>query len=94
MRASGNSVGAKWNPPSFGALETGTGNAARALYQESLLGTIDVGKRADLILLEANPLERIENVARRAGVLLRGRWLSEAELQRRMREVAQRVARE
>jgi len=78
----------------YEALQTATDNPARALRQESLLGTIDVGKRADLILLEANPLEGVENVARRAGVLVRGRWLTEAELQRRLAEVARRVVHE
>jgi imidazolonepropionase-like amidohydrolase len=38
----------------YEALRTGTVNAARALHLEAELGTIDVGKRADLVLLDAN----------------------------------------
>jgi hypothetical protein len=38
------------------------------------------GKRADLILITANPLDAVKNVARRAGVMVRGVWRSESEL--------------
>ena len=45
------------------------------------VGTIAVGQRADLILLDGNPLEDVTNVERWSGVMARGRWLSEARLQ-------------
>ena len=48
------------------------------------MGTVDVGKRADLILLEADPLLDVHNVAKRAGVMLRGHWYSENELRTRL----------
>lgn len=38
-------------------------------------GTIEPGKRADLILLEKNPLENVGNVSNPLGVMVRGRWL-------------------
>ncbi|HJU89838.1 MAG TPA: amidohydrolase family protein [Gemmatimonadaceae bacterium] len=47
-------------------------------------GTIEPGKRADLILLDANPLDDIGNVRRSAGVMVRGRWLDRAEIDRRL----------
>ncbi len=34
----------------------------------------------DLVLLKADPLENIANVGRPAGVMVRGRWLPEAQL--------------
>jgi len=40
--------------------------------------------RGDPILLEANPLEDVGNIQRRAGVVVDGRWLSEEEIQRRL----------
>jgi imidazolonepropionase-like amidohydrolase len=44
-------------------------------------GTVAVGQRADLILVHSNPLEDLAHLARRAGVMVRGRWLPEAEIQ-------------
>ena len=44
-------------------------------------GTVAVGQRANLVLLTGNPLEDIGNTSRRAGVMVRGRWFSEDELQ-------------
>ncbi len=53
-------------------------------------GTIERGKRADLVLLEANPLDDIANTEKRAGVMVRGRWLPEAELKKMLDEIAPR----
>ena len=55
-------------------------------------GTVAVGRRADLILLNTNPLEDISNVADRAGVMVRGRWFSESYIQERLERIAQRFA--
>jgi hypothetical protein len=49
---------------------------------------VEVGRRADLILLDANPLTSVANVQRRAGVMVRGLWLPEAELQQRLEQLA------
>jgi imidazolonepropionase-like amidohydrolase len=65
----------------YEALRAGTRDAAIAMGKQDEFGTIAEGLRADLLLLEANPFEDITNVERRAGVMLRGRWMSEAELQ-------------
>jgi imidazolonepropionase-like amidohydrolase len=43
-------------------------------------GTVTPGARADLLLLEADPLADVRNAARRVGVVLRGRWLPAAAL--------------
>jgi len=56
-------------------------NAARFLGTATNSGTIAPGKMADLVLLEADPLQNINNVFRQAGVILHGCWLPEAELQ-------------
>lgn len=60
----------------YEVLRTGTVNVARHLNTEHVAGTVAVGKRADLLLLEANPLERVGAVADNAGVMIDGRWLS------------------
>jgi len=67
----------------YQALETGTSNVARFLGTEEF-GTVQQGRRADLILLDANPLENIANVNRIAGVMVRGRWLSRADIDQRL----------
>lgn len=65
-------------------LQSGTVNVAeyvrRILGQEAAFGTIAVGQEADLVLLDANPLASIANLARRSGVMVRGRWVPQAEL--------------
>lgn len=43
-------------------------------------GTLEEGSEADLVLLSANPLADIDNAKTIAGVMLKGRWLSSAEL--------------
>jgi hypothetical protein len=78
--------------PAYVALEAGTRNPAAFFGQEAEFGSIGVGKRADLLLLEGDPLEDIRNVHRQAGVMLRGRWLPKAEIDRRLDEIAAKWA--
>jgi imidazolonepropionase-like amidohydrolase len=73
-------------------LAAGTRDVAVHLDLADESGTIAVGKRADLLLLEADPLADVGNVARRAGVMLNGRWLDAAELDRRLADVADAYA--
>jgi imidazolonepropionase-like amidohydrolase len=44
------------------------------------LGSVTPGKVADLVLLDANPLQDITNSRRVHGVMVNGRWLSREEL--------------
>src|SRR6266536_1695792 len=62
------------------ALQTATLNPARFFGVEDRLGTIEKGKLADLVLLDANPLDDIRNTQKIAGVIVNGRYLSRAEL--------------
>ena len=72
----------------FEALQSGTRNVAEYFGTLKETGTVEQGKRADLILLEANPLQDVANVARRAGVMVNGRWLPESEIQARLEKLA------
>jgi hypothetical protein len=56
------------------ALRAATINPARFLGRERDLGTIEKGKLADLVLLDANPLERISNTRRISAVIADGRY--------------------
>jgi imidazolonepropionase-like amidohydrolase len=71
----------------FEALRTATANPAIVLGTPGEFGIVVPGARADLLLLEANPLEDVANAERLAGVMIRGRWLDAPEL-RRMRAEA------
>jgi len=62
------------------ALQTATLNPAKFLGMEDRLGTIEKGKLADLVLLDANPLEDIRNTQKIEAVILNGRYLSRGEL--------------
>ncbi len=66
--------------PAADALRSATGEAARALDLEGDIGTIAPGRVADLVLLRADPLADIANTRRIEAVVLRGRYLSRAEL--------------
>lgn len=63
----------------YQTLRAATLDAARALDVADR-GTVEVGRRADLLLLDADPLARIDNVNRRVGVMTAGRWYSESRL--------------
>jgi len=64
------------------ALQAATLNPAVFLGLEQRLGTVETGKVADLVLLDANPLDDIRNTRKISAVLLRGRYLARADLDR------------
>jgi imidazolonepropionase-like amidohydrolase len=69
-------------------IHSGTKNVGDYFKSKDNFGTIEVGKRADLILVEGNPLKDVANISRRAGVMARGRWLPESEIRRKLDEIA------
>ena len=71
----------------YKVLEAATRNAADSVGQLPEWGTVTVGKRADLLLLDANPLARLDHASRRAGVMVRGRWMPQAEIESRLRRI-------
>lgn len=58
------------------ALQTATVNPARFLGRAASQGTIDVGKRADLLMLDADPLVDIRNTTGIAAVIIRGKLVT------------------
>ena len=62
------------------ALGSATVRPAEYFSLQNELGSIDVGKKADMVLLDKNPLDDIRNTKTIAAVISKGRWLTPAEL--------------
>jgi imidazolonepropionase-like amidohydrolase len=62
------------------ALQTATRNPAEFLGQLGQRGTVEKGKAADLVLLDANPLDDIANTRRIAAGILDGKYFSREDL--------------
>ena len=56
------------------------------------VGTIEKGKRADLILLNTNPLDDISATENRAGIMLKGKWHTQQELNGWLDESARAIS--
>ncbi|MBA3321820.1 MAG: amidohydrolase family protein [Pyrinomonadaceae bacterium] len=72
----------------YAVLEAATKNPSMFFGTLDKVGTIVKGQRADLVLLDANPLENIANTEKRAGVLLKGRYFSQTEMNQWLDEIA------
>jgi imidazolonepropionase-like amidohydrolase len=68
-------------------LQSATINPAKFLGKEKELGTIEKGKLADFILLEANPLVDILNTSKINAVIANGRYLSRDFLDKMLSDV-------
>jgi len=77
----------------FEALAAATRSAAEFLGQSAEFGTIAEGHRADVLLVDGNPLEDVTNANRRAGVIVRGRWFSRADIDQMLEDLARSFAR-
>ncbi|MEQ9103344.1 MAG: amidohydrolase family protein [Rhodothermales bacterium] len=71
----------------YEVLASGTRNVGRYFENEDVFGQVAEGHRADLVLLAANPLDDISAVATQQGVMIRGRWLPQADIQARLAEI-------
>ena len=69
----------------YEAIKTGTVNAAIVVEEmngNGDFGTIEIGKKADLILVEDNPLEDVANIKNILGVMASGRWYNKTMLKK------------
>ena len=73
----------------FEALLTGTRDAAAFLGLENERGTVEVGKRADLILLKKNPLKKIKNTQTIEAVIVNGQVFTREELDAQLEALAE-----
>ncbi|HXP84048.1 MAG TPA: amidohydrolase family protein [Bryobacteraceae bacterium] len=70
------------------ALQTATLNPARFFGAQDRMGTIEVGKAADLVLLDADPLRDIRNTQTIRAVVMHGRFFGRAELDEMLHRAA------
>ncbi|MGI8543522.1 MAG: amidohydrolase family protein [Aridibacter sp.] len=77
----------------FEALRTATSNPAKYLEIEKSYGTVEKGKIANLVLLDANPLEDIRNTRKIAAVILNGKYLPGEKLKAMLDDVEALVKR-
>ncbi len=79
----------------FQILQSGTANVARyareVLGKDGDFGTVAPGMRADLVLLQSNPLLDVANLTQRAGVMVRGHWVSADEITRGLADLEARM---
>lgn len=71
-------------------LNSATLLSAKWLGIDKKLGTIEMGKLADLVLLDENPLTNIKNTRKIAGVFVNGNWLDKTKLNNMLSDLAKR----
>ncbi len=69
-------------------LQTTTLNPAQFLKREATMGTVEAGKNADLVLLDANPITSAANLEKISGVMLRGKYFPKTALDKMKSDVA------
>jgi CBS domain-containing protein len=74
----------------YDIIKSGTASVGYHFKSQDDFGTVTFGKRADLILVDANPLQELSNMQRQSGVMVRGRWLPQSEIQARLDQIAHR----
>lgn len=72
---------------------TGTRNVGDYFAHKDVFGQVAVGHRADLLLVEENPLEDVAHIAHHAGVMVRGKWYSRADIDKRLAAIEAKYAR-
>jgi imidazolonepropionase-like amidohydrolase len=75
----------------YQVLRSGT-KAVADFHGAKDFGMVAVGQRADLVLLNANPLGDVSRFADRAGVMVNGRWLPRSEIDTRLADIRRRMA--
>jgi len=72
----------------YTVLESTTRNPAEFFGALDKFGTVEKGKRADLVLLDSNPLVNISNTKKIAGVMVKGNWIPKSEIDEMLGKIA------
>ena len=72
----------------YSILKSGTTNPALWLNQEKEFGTIKEGLTADLVLLNANPMDDVTYAKLMEGVMLRGMWITKTKIDQELEKIA------
>ncbi|MFC2164304.1 amidohydrolase family protein [Acidobacteriota bacterium] len=67
----------------YEAIATGTVNAAKVVENmtgKNNFGSVEIGKRADLLLINNNPFKNVKNIKDLKGVMIAGKWLDKTQL--------------
>lgn len=72
----------------YDILRSGTVEVGKYFADKDRFGQVKAGQRADLLLLDGNPLDNLSVLYQPAGVMVRGQWLSRAVLDNKLAEIA------
>jgi hypothetical protein len=75
----------------YSILKSGTTNPALWLNQEDNFGTVKEGMTADLVLLNANPMDDVTYAQLMEGVMLRGMWIPKSTIDQELNKIASKV---
>lgn len=73
-------------------IQSGTINPSTFFSMSDTFGEIKEGLDADMVLLEANPLENLKALQQISGVMVRGKWLSKVAIDQKLKEIADNAA--
>lgn len=73
-------------------IQSGTINPAIYFGMENTFGEVKVGFDADLILIDADPLQDLDALQEISGVMHRGKWLSKSQIDKELKEIAANAA--
>ena len=73
----------------YEAMRTATVAPAAFLKKEREFGTVEIGKRADLLLIGGNPLQDLRRLRQPLGVMVRGRWFTRERLNQMLAQLGQ-----
>ncbi len=75
-------------------IQSGTINPATYFNSSDTFGEIKEGMQADLILVDANPLEDLSALQKITGVMVKGRWLDSKTIADKLEEIAKHAEQE